>query len=799
MKKVSTYLLISLAIITTTLLNVSIGKLPPLGKLLDPFQGFWQNAEAQPINLPPQLSLPGLQDSVTIYFDEHLIPHIQAQNDMDLYFAQGYVTALHRLWQMEFQTHAAAGRMSEIIGPQAINFDRLQRRKGTLYAAKNALRQVEADSVLWNLAQAYTAGVNAYITSLGYRDLPIEYKLLNYRPEPWTPLKSVLLFVKMADQLCGYDESFENTHAFQCLGKEKFNFLYPEQFADPEPVIPKNTPWNFHPILIKAAPLTIPPPIAQINLAQSNPTNGSNNWAVAGKKTRTGAPYLANDPHLALHLPAICYGIHLQSPTVNVAGITMPGIPGVAIGFNEAIAWGMTNAAWTVRDWYLIDFKDDTRAEYHYDNLLLKSQSIVEEIKVKNSASFYDTVVYTHLGPIVYDDSFPDQHKRSSLAMKWTGHQPGNELLTFYLLNRAKNLQDFEHALQHYHIPAQNLAFASIQNDIAMEIAGQFPTRWKDQGRFIMPGNTAAYAWQGLIPKAHHPKNVNPKHGYVSSANERATGKDYPYYYLQFYEECYRNRRINQVLSQMKKIDEKAMMQLQNDNYNLPAQESLALLLSYVDTTQLDAMQQEAYQALLDWNFQNEVEQIAPSIFKAWQDQLNAKLWESLHKDGLPMRQPSFYHTMYILRHYPKEPYLDLGEYATLKDLISDAFKQAVQALASWQEVHHKSYKWGDYRKTTIKHLASIDSFGLQQLRVNGGEGIVNANSGSYGAAMRLVVSLEQTPQGWLSYPGGQPGNPGNPHYTKFVDAWCQGQYIPISLTKKKRTADNGFTLTLQP
>ena len=800
MKKANTYLLSSLTIVITTLLHVSIGKLPPLGKLLDPFHGFWQNAATQPLPPSPPVALADLQDSVTIYFDEHLIPHIQAQNDADLYFAQGYVTALHRLWQMEFQTHTAAGRLSEILGTQAINFDRLQRRKGTLYAAKNALQNLEADSVLWSLVQAYTAGVNAYIASLAYKDLPIEYKLLDYRPEPWTPLKIALLCIKMADQLNGYDESLGNTHALQCLGKEKFSFLYPEQVAGQAPVIPKNTPWNFHPIPIKTAPSTIAAPIAlQTNLAQTNPAYGSNNWAVASKKTLSRAPYLANDPHLALHLPAIWYGVHLHSPTVNVAGVTIPGMPGVAIGFNEAIAWGVTNAAWTLRDWYLIDFKDATREEYHYDSLLLKSQSVIEEIKVKNKASFHDTVVYTHLGPIVYDESFSAQHQQHNLAMKWVGHQPGNELRTLYLLNRAQNLKDFEDALQHYHVPAQNFAFASVQHDIAMEIAGHFPIRWKDQGRFIMPGNSAAYAWQNFIPKAHHPKIVNPSQGYVSSANERPTDKTYPYYYLQYCEEHYRNRRINQVLNQAKNVDEKTMMQLQNDNYNLPAQENLALLLGYVDTTQLDASQQEAYQTLLDWNFQNEADQVAPSIFKAWQEQLNAKLWGALHKNGISVPRPSLYHTMYILRHHPKSPHLDLGEYDTLQALISDAFKQAVQALVSWEKVHHKPYQWGDYRETSIQHLAKIDPFGLQKLRVNGGEYIVNANNGCYGVSMRLVVSLEQPPKGWLSYPGGQSGNPGNPHYTQFVAAWCQGQYIPIALTQADRTAAGGFTWILQP
>lgn len=803
MNKVVTYFLIALTVTITTLLHISIGKLPPLGKVLDPFHGFWQNSEAQPMNMAPQLSLTGLKEPVNIYFDEHSIPHIQAQNDPDLYFAQGYVSALHRLWQMEAHTHAAAGRVSEIVGPGATNFDRLQRRKGALYTAKNALQQIAKDSVIVSMLQAYTAGVNAYITSLTYRDLPIEYKLLNYRPEPWTSLKTILLFAKMADDLSGYDDHFRNTQVLHYMGKEKLDFLYPEHVAEEEPVIPKKTPWNFRPIRTQAVPLNMEVPTAPRGLEQPSPANGSNNWAVSGRKTRSGAPYLANDPHLPLYLPCIWYAVHLQSPTVNVIGVTIPGAPGVIVGFNEKISWGITNAQWTLRDWYLIDFKDETRQEYYYDKLLLKSQPVVEEIKIKNNTSFYDTVVYTHLGPIVYDSHFMGQHDENNLAMKWVGHHPGNELLTLYLLNRAKDMRDFEHALQYHHVPAINFAFASTQGDIAMAVAGQFPLRWKGQGRFIMPGNTTIYEWQDFIPKAHNPKICNPRQGYVSSANECGTDKDYPYYYLQFGQEHYRNRRIKQVLSQTSKVDEKMMMQLQNDNYSLPAYKNLALLLNHIDSAQLNTSQQEAYQALLAWNFHNEVDQVAPSIFHTWQEQINRKLWGALRKDGLSLPRPSLYHTMDILRNHSQSPHLDLGEYATLSELISDAFKQAVQELISWQKIHNQPYKWGDYRAIVIPHLASITSFGSPKLRINGGDYTVNLSKLKdrqlYGVSMRLVVSLEESPKGWLSYPGGQSGNPGNLHYTQFLEDWCQGKYIPLSLAQERQKKAKGFTLLLQP
>jgi penicillin amidase len=788
------------ALLLTTLLNISIGDLPPLGKFLDPFRGVWQNAETPFINLPDSLSLPGLQEHVTVRFDKHLIPHITAQNDTDLYFAQGYVTAFHRLWQMDFQTYAAAGRMAEIVGAKALDFDRLQRRKGNVYAANNALAQIKKDNTLYNMVQAYVAGINAYIHTLSYKNFPLEYKLLDYRPEFWTPLKVALMVVQMTDDLCGSNESIENTNALHQLGKEKFDFLFPAYFDQTEPVIPQNTSWKFKPVTVKPPPmLHIPQQLNQIKQAQANQASGSNNWAVSGKKTATGTPYLANDPHLVMQLPSIWYGMHLQSPTVNVFGGTIPGLPAVAVGFNESIAWGVTNSARNVKHWYVIDFKDETREEYYYDNLLLKSQFVTEEIKVRGSDSFYDTVIYTHFGPVVYDAHFPGHEGQRNLAMKWLGHHPGQELLASYLLNRAKNFEDFEKALQYYDVPSQNFAFAATNNDIAMYVAGRIPVQWQDQGRFITPGNTAAYEWQGFIPKDHNPKILNPTNGYVSSANERATDKNYPYHYHHYKEEHYRNRRASQVLSQLRAIDEKDMMQLQNDSYNLAAKESLPLLLRHVDTNQLNEEQKIAYQTLVSWDYHNEVDQLAPSIFKAWQDQLDNKLWKSLQNAQAPVPIPCFYRTIEILKYHPNSPHLDLENYATIGALIHASFIAGVQALEAWQATHQQPYRWGDYRQVFINHLANIPSFGLKNLQISGGAHILNANVGNQGASMRLVVALGTQPKGWFSYPGGQSGNPGSPHYTSFVESWRQGQYIPITIDASEAHAEGTCTLTLKP
>ena len=783
MKQKSTWVVVLVTITVTTLLNTRIGAIPPIGKFLDPLQGMWQNAENKAVPLPSSLTLPGLKEQVAIRLDQERIPHITAKNDLDLHFAQGYITAFHRLWQMDMLTYTAAGRLAEILGPQFINFDRLQRRKGNGYAAYNTLAQLKKDPKLYKLVEAYVAGINAYIHALNHKNLPIEYKLLDYRPEPWTPLKVALMMVKMTDDLCGNDRSVENTNTFHQLGRAKFDFLFPAYPTQAKPVIPK-----------KAPPGHIPPQLNRHPTPVHQRPIESNNWAVASQKTAAGTPYLANAPHLTMHLPSIWYAIHLQSPKVNVLGGSIPGLPGVLVGFNEALAWGTTNTAHTVRNWYVIDFKDDTRREYYYENLLLKTQQVTEKIRVRGGDTVYDTVVYTHFGPIVYDADFPGYQGTGNLAMKWAGHQPGQELLAFYLLNRAKNLQEFEQALQYYNVPGQYFSFASVSNDIAMQLAGRFPLLQQGQGKFIMPGNTAAYEWQSFSSQSHNPRIINPASGYVSPANQRATAKGYHYQ-----AEDYGNRRASQVLSNFKRVDEKAIMQLQTDNYNLAAQESLPLLLQHVDTNQLTTSQHAAYQLLSEWDFYNKVDQVAPSIFSAWQHALQNRLWHSLQHKEWPMPTPDFYRTMDILKNQPTSPHLDLGGYDSLAALVHAAFVAGLQALETWQAVHQKPYRWGDYRPVFINHLAAIPAFGVKNLQIDGGSSLLNNNEDNRGASMRLIVQLGKQPQGWLVYPGGQSGNPGSPYYSNMIPLWCQRRYIPVTLQGATKAPEGEHHLTLKP
>jgi penicillin amidase len=280
---------------------------------------------------------------------------------------------------MEFQTHAAAGRVSEILSGDAIlNYDRRQRRLGMVYGAKQALEYMEKDPVVSQVIQQYTNGINRYIASLEYESLPFEYKLLDYQPEAWTPLKCALLLKNMAQTLNMSDKDMEMTNALKLFGREYVELLYPDDEGVGQPIVDSAGNWKFTPVNFDSIGMALPD--EYINIAQKpkmDPTTGSNNWAVSGSKTATGSPILCNDPHLTLSLPSIWYVMQLNAPGVNVMGATLPGAPCVVIGFNDSIAWGVTNAQRDLVDWYKLTYQDSRREHYKLDDKWVKTQKVV--------------------------------------------------------------------------------------------------------------------------------------------------------------------------------------------------------------------------------------------------------------------------------------------------------------------------------------------------------------------------------------------------------------------------------------
>lgn len=768
-------------------LDNRLGMVPPLGRFLDPFGGFWQNATYKQLSMAPRQDLPGLsgQEAYVVY-DSLLIPHIYAQSDEDLYFLQGYVTAQHRLWQMEFQTYAASGRISEIVGAKALDFDRLKRRKGLAHGAAQFLAAADKDPRASRCLQAYAAGVNAWIEQLDERSMPLEYKLLDYRPEPWTPLKTALLLKYMADDLAGWDADFEYSNFLGLFGQQQLELLFPERLNYQEPVVSRPGNWSFKPVQAKKPQDYSPLAIAKALVApKPHPDNGSNNWALAPSKTKEGNALLCNDPHLGLNLPSIWFVMQLSSPTVNVMGATLPGAPDVIIGFNEHIAWGVTNARRDVIDWYRITFQDSSRQHYLLDGKWKPVRKVVERIAVRGGETVLDTVCYTHWGPVVYDRSFMGRYaQQQDYAMRWTAHDPSLEVNAFHHLNRARNYDDYRMALRAYQAPAQNFIFASREGDIAMTIQGKFPLKWEGQGKFVLDGSRSDMGWQGYIPFEHNVHEKNPARGFVSSANQHAADLTYPYYQFDANYEYFRNRRIHQLLALAQQATPEDMRAMLDDNFNLRARESLPFMLSQLAPEDMDATERRAYRLLKEWDYYDQPGSMASAYYDTWFDSLKKGLWDELKAQPVAMTTPADVAALRLLRQQPKHPFMDIKDTPEKEDaraLLRHSFRRAVKQVRQWELDNRKAADWASYKGTTLQHLLRLDAFSNMKVRNGGNRGVINATSERHGPSWRMLVELDkQRTRAWGIYPGGQSGNPGSYYYNNLTTYWEGCQLQPL-------------------
>jgi penicillin amidase len=769
-------------------LEHSFEGIPKLGPFFCPQTGFWKNTQADVQN---EWTIPELTDSANVYYDDRGVPHVFAQSLEDLYFLQGFVTARDRLWQMEIQTHNAAGRVSEIVGAKALDSDRLQRRLGLGFGADRAEEMVLKDSLSRLIVASYTKGVNAYIKNLKPENYPVEYKLLNYAPELWTPKKTALLLKNMANMLCVYEQDMENSNFISLYGKEAFHELYPRVWPELEPIIPTGTPWPFSGNEIARTDGKIIPPLGiEDNLTspvipkKPDEINGSNNWAVSGSKTKSGKPILCNDPHLKLSLPSIWYEIHLVAPQMNVYGVSLPGAPTVIIGFNDSISWGVTNAGRDVRDWSKINYADKERKSYYAGTQVRKISIRREVFKVRNSPSLIDPVKYTHLGPVVYDENFGVKGKTDGITMQWTALLASNELLTFFGLNCARNHLDYLRALDHFCTPAQNFVFASASGDIAIKEQGLFPIQNAGEGGGGYLTNTRSndLKWKNFIPFNANPQVLNPQRGFVSSANQHPTDTTYPYYYVpQGPYEQDRNVRINRVLSRANNIDPAFMMKLQHDNYNQLAEKALPLLMKYTDKDELNNREIHILEALSKWDYFNGPESKEATYFELWWTSVRNLLWDEMDMADLPMKKPNNAVTVHFLLTNDSSAFYDIKSTKKKESrsfILARALNLAADSLDK-MAYSEKVKDWGNFKNTKVEHLARLEPF--SRYAKNGGNlGIVNATNHSHGPSWRMIVDMSNG-KAWGVLPGGPSGNPGSKHYSSGIAKWAKGEYYELN------------------
>ena len=803
--------LIASAIVTTALvftLNVQLklgnAKAPRLGYFLSPQHGFWKNAEKIDANFDASIVANELQGNVDVYVDDRLVPHIYADHDQDAYFVQGYLHAKFRLWQMDFETRVASGRLSEIAGADKLPIDRMFRRLGMVYGAEKTEANInETNPNMKATVDAYTAGVNAYIKQLDPADLPFEFKLMNYAPEDWTPKKTYLFLMFMSYDLTGRSASLDlqMTNTRDYLGYDLFDKLYTNNQDSLDPIIPKGTVYE-KPSIVPVKPMNADS--AYLRKANSiafntvdmpeapDKNNGSNNWAVAGSKTKSGRPILSSDPHLGLNLPSLWYEMQITTPTHSTYGASFPGSPAVIIGFNDSLAWGVTNAGRDVFDYYEVKFKDSTQNEYWFNGAWKATTKRTEVIKVKDSLDVVEDIAMTHWGPTMFDAHYQNtQSNGRSLAVQWTAHRISTGVETFYLLNRAKNYDDYLHAISLWTCPGQNFVLATKSGDIAIKQQGSFVARWERQGDFIMPGEDSSFQWQGIIPGNENPMIKNPERGFVSSANQKSTDASYPYYLgAASALPLYRGISVNMHLNKMSQITAEDMQALQTDNYNVFAATARPALMKYIQEDKLSNDAKRMVAEMTNWDLYNNENAKGITCFKIIWDSVEQAVWgDELGGSAIPLLKPEAY---VLLDQMLKDTNWSIADDIRTKNIVEDlktqvtlGVEKATEKLLSLEK--ENKLEWSLFKATRVMHLTKTPALSRMNLPIGGGVNIINATTENHGPSWRMVVHLTDEIEAYGLYPGGQSGNPGSPYYDTFVNYWAEGKYYRLLFLSKEK------------
>jgi penicillin amidase len=794
------------------------GAFPALGKLLNPFAGFWQNGAGSDA-IPETIVVPGLRGRVRVVWDERRVPHIFAENDHDLFLAQGYVAASLRLWQMDIQSLSTAGRVAEVVGRPALRQDIFTRRFGLPWAAETAVRAMAGDAKTRQALEAFTAGVNARIEEAGTRGLPVEFKILDYRPEPWTEDKCALLLKAMAYALTSFNQDAAMTR-MRDWGDgwpKALDQLFPFQAPLVDPVIPPGTPIDFTPVPVPgpgrpaaggpssraqdggAAPAA---PLASDAFAsgppgtRTEPGIGSNNWAVSGRLTRSGFPILCNDMHLELSLPAVWYEVQLNAPGINVRGVAFPAAPLVIAGYNEHIAWGFTNGTDDVLDWYKIAFKDETHAEYLYDGKWRRSDIREETFKVRGERPVVDRVVVTVHGPVVRwpgEPAFAGMDVPEGVALRWTGHDPSNEFATLDALDRAGDYNEYVAALKSWGCPGQNFAFAGQDGTIALWHNGRFPLRWKGQGRFVLDGADPANDWRGWIAQAQNPHVKDPERGFVSSANQAPADAAYPYYLGWDYASFERGARINEILRAARDVTPEDMVGMQADVLDIRARAVVPRLVDLIGPAAATETEKRCVEELRGWNFEARAALVAPAIFQELWNELNRMTWDDEAGPALGrMSRPASQILVDLILHDPEASRFDdktTPEREGLPQIAVRAFRAAVAGLERTRGPFGEAWRWGKVKGTEIRHLGRIPGFN-RKIEADGVGHVIDAISAFWAPSWRMVVELGPEVKAWGNYPGGQSGNPGSKFYDDRVDDWAAGRPYELVFMKSADEAD---------
>ena len=782
---------------------------------------FSQYVQSAPQQYAVQIQ--GIKARVTIHRDERGIPYIEAQNDEDLYFGQGYATAADRLWQMDLYRRTARGELAEVLtaGPNnfALDQDKLHRTYGFSQAAEAELAKASPRSRA--ILEAYARGVNAYATSLDPKSLPPEFQILSYSFRPWTPTDS-LVVVKL------FFEALSDTWRLDIM-RQALSVLPAEKRAELMPVISpidvlvygkdsqskaKTARINTEPVSSETlAKLAYNQAVAAAALDRiglhTDALAASNNWVVSGKRTVSGKPLLANDPHLRPTAPSIWHMVHLSAPGVRVAGVSSPGLPGVVIGHNDRIAWGFTNVGPDVQDLYIEKFDPSNPKRYQTPSGWQDAVVRREEIKVRkgfvsaeHNIVSHDVTVTRH-GPIIFEGD----GKR--YALRWTALDLANiDGDLQYGLNRARNWKEFNTALESFTAPTQNIVYVDVDGHIGYHTAGVIPIRKSGDGSVPYDGSTDAGAWTSYIPISKLPIVYDPPSGIIVTANQRIVGTDYPYFLTHSWAQPYRARRIWEMLNEKPKHTTEDFRRVLGDVYSIAgsafAQEAVKQLRPKL--TPADEKLRATLDAFEKWDGRvNPESPVAPLVAQMRIAFRSKILTAALGPDLVRTYQWSNFDTT-LDRLLKDQPAAWLPkEFSSYADLLRASYDDAIRNLTNNLGADQAKWTWGDLVKARFQHpLGGAPLIGAQftipPFPQNGTGGLLGATV-NVGAAvsMRLIADpsdWDKTQQGIAL---GQSGSPKSPHWNDQLADWRaitprEFPFTPAAVSKAAKE-----TLVLEP
>ncbi|MCA0990676.1 penicillin acylase family protein [Pseudalkalibacillus hwajinpoensis] len=744
-----------------------------------------------------EITLSGLEDSVSIYRDRSGVPHIEASSTKDLFMAQGFVTAQDRMFQMDLSRRQASGTLSEVIGKSTIDNDKFFRTLGLRRAAEDSYNAYsdEAKQIL----EWYADGVNAYMTQAkAENSLPIEFTLAGYEPNAWTPLDSLTIGKYMAFDLGGHWEGQAfRYYLLQNFSEEEAMDLFPSYPDEGSTVIQE----------MKESQLDISKSFAKAVIP--DPFNGSNNWVVSGEKTASGKPLLANDPHLGLGTPPIWYETHLNSPDYHVSGVIFAGVPGIIVGRNDSIAWGVTNVGPDVQDLYIEKRNPDNPTEFQYNDKWETAEVLDESIPVKNSEPIPYEVVITRHGPILSEFAHDDQPD-TALSLRWTALDPSTELEAVLKIDRASNWEEFKEALTSFHTPAQNFVFASTDGTIAYRANGLIPIRKNGDSMLPVPGWNDDYEWDGYIPWEELPTIVNPDEGFISTANNKITTDDYPYHITHTWAQPYRQNRIREVLIDGNNLETQDMMNLQNDFVNLQGKELTPLLTKELHRENLTSVEKDALSLLQEWNYIDGRDEAAPLLFHLWIVEMEKVLFDGkIDKEMMPLFDGKSQVIDQLIRRAvdgEEGPWMEKS--GGFQSVVTKSYQAAVDRAASLQGHAPKKWAWGTFHSVPFEHpLGAIKPLHLlfnPEVNAMGGSRVTvgaagwNSSTGTvnHGAPWRGVTDLANMETSYNVISPGQSGYVFSEWYDNQIDDWVNGRYHE---TKMSGYEENAKHLILKP